>query len=120
MASRISGHIEATLNRCLRRSLHPTLSRNRRVARRRFCGFDTGIRSFDSRRFGRIWFVGLDGANVLDPRHLPFNALPPPVHVEEIIADRQTYDVMSKRVTPARWVTSMHICERFGSNAAGT
>jgi ligand-binding sensor domain-containing protein/signal transduction histidine kinase len=41
---------------------------------------------------GRLWFVGLDGVNVVDPNHLPFNNLPPPVHVEQIIADRKTYD----------------------------
>ena len=32
---------------------------------------------------GRLWFWGLDGVNVVDPSHLPFNNLPPPVHVEE-------------------------------------
>ncbi len=41
---------------------------------------------------GRLWFFGLDGVNVLDPKHLPFNNLPPPVHVEQLIADRKTYD----------------------------
>jgi hypothetical protein len=45
---------------------------------------------------GRLWFVGLDGVNVLDPRRLPFNALAPPVHVEEIVADRHIYDVTSE------------------------
>src|SRR6185369_15787809 len=29
---------------------------------------------------------------VVDPRHLPFNKLPPPVHIEQITADRKTYD----------------------------
>src|SRR6185369_10955911 len=27
-----------------------------------------------------------------DPSHLPFNKLPPPVHVEQFVADRKTYD----------------------------
>src|SRR5712664_468610 len=40
---------------------------------------------------GRIWFLPGDGVSVIDPRHLPFNKLPPPVHVEQIIADRKTY-----------------------------
>lgn len=44
---------------------------------------------------GRIWYYGLEGVNVIDPNRLPFNQLPPPVHVEQIIADRQTYDVSS-------------------------
>ncbi len=41
---------------------------------------------------GRIWFLPSDGASVVDPRHLPFNRLPPPVHIEQITADRKTYD----------------------------
>jgi len=41
---------------------------------------------------GKIWFVELDGLSVIDPRHLPFNKLPPPVHVEQITADRKSYD----------------------------
>ena len=40
---------------------------------------------------GRIWFVSGDGVSIIDPRHIPFNRLPPPVHVEEITADRKTY-----------------------------
>jgi len=40
---------------------------------------------------GRIWFLPGDGVSIIDPRHLPFNKLPPPVHVEQIIADRKTY-----------------------------
>jgi PAS domain S-box-containing protein len=41
---------------------------------------------------GRIWFVPGDGASVIDPRHLPFNTLPPPVHIEQITADHKTYE----------------------------
>jgi signal transduction histidine kinase len=44
---------------------------------------------------GRIYFVTLDGVSVIDPRHLPFNTLPPPVHVEQINADHKTYDASS-------------------------
>jgi signal transduction histidine kinase len=40
---------------------------------------------------GRLWFCGPD-LNVVDPQHLPFNNLPPPVHVEQLIADSKTYD----------------------------
>jgi ligand-binding sensor domain-containing protein len=40
---------------------------------------------------GRIWFVSGDGVSIIDPRHVPFNRLPPPVHVEEITADRETH-----------------------------
>jgi signal transduction histidine kinase/streptogramin lyase len=40
---------------------------------------------------GRIWFVSGDGISIIDPRHIPFNRLLPPVHVEEITADRKTH-----------------------------
>jgi signal transduction histidine kinase len=40
---------------------------------------------------GRLWFLPWGGVSVVDPRHLPFNQIPPPVQVEEIIADRKTY-----------------------------
>jgi signal transduction histidine kinase/ligand-binding sensor domain-containing protein len=40
---------------------------------------------------GRIWFVAVDGVTVIDPHHLPFNKLPPPVHVEQITADHKTF-----------------------------
>jgi len=41
---------------------------------------------------GRLWFVAGGELNIIDPRHLPFNQLPPPVHIEQIIADGKTYD----------------------------
>jgi signal transduction histidine kinase/ligand-binding sensor domain-containing protein len=44
---------------------------------------------------GRLWFVVPGGVSVVDPRHLPFNSLPPPVHIEQIIADRKSYDATS-------------------------
>jgi signal transduction histidine kinase len=44
---------------------------------------------------GKLWFVAPDGVTVVDPRHLPFNKLPPPVHIEQFIADRKTYDLVS-------------------------
>ena len=40
---------------------------------------------------GRLWFVTGEGVSVIDPRHLPVNKLPPPVHIEEIKADRKIY-----------------------------
>jgi signal transduction histidine kinase len=45
---------------------------------------------------GKLWFVAPDGIGVVDPRHLPFNNLPPPVSIEQITADRKTYDVSSR------------------------
>jgi signal transduction histidine kinase len=42
-----------------------------------------------------LWFTTSDSASVIDPHHLPFNRLPPPVQVEQITADRKTYDPAS-------------------------
>jgi signal transduction histidine kinase len=44
---------------------------------------------------GRLWFKSPDGVSVADPRHLAFNKLPPPVHIEQIVGDRQTYEATS-------------------------
>ena len=41
---------------------------------------------------GRIWFVTFDGLSVIDPGHLSYNKLPPPVHIEQIAADGKAYD----------------------------
>jgi signal transduction histidine kinase/ligand-binding sensor domain-containing protein len=40
---------------------------------------------------GRLWFGHGDVLQVFDPSHLATNMLPPPVHVEEIVADRKAY-----------------------------
>jgi transposase InsO family protein len=40
---------------------------------------------------GRLWFLPWDGVSVLDPRRLPFNALAPPVHIEQVTADLKVY-----------------------------
>ena len=49
---------------------------------------------------GRIWFLPLDGVSVIDPHHLPVNKIPPPVHIEQITADRKTYDASSSLRLP--------------------
>ncbi len=50
---------------------------------------------------GRIWFTTYDGiSTVADPRHLPFNRLPPPVRIERITADRTTYETASSLRLP--------------------
>ncbi|MBV9745900.1 MAG: ATP-binding protein, partial [Acidobacteriia bacterium] len=38
---------------------------------------------------GRLWLVAGGGVSVIDPRHLPLNNTPPPVHIEQITADRK-------------------------------
>jgi len=40
---------------------------------------------------GRIWFSAPDAVSVIDPHHLAFNKIPPPVHVERVIADGKTF-----------------------------
>jgi signal transduction histidine kinase/ligand-binding sensor domain-containing protein len=49
---------------------------------------------------GKLWFPGLEGISVVDPRHLPFNKLPPPVQINQIIADRKTYAADTKLRLP--------------------
>jgi len=49
---------------------------------------------------GRLWFVPGDGVSVIDPHHLPVNTLPPPVHVERVIADRKAYEPSTKLSLP--------------------
>ena len=44
---------------------------------------------------GKLWFIAPDGISVIDPRRLPINKLPPPVHIEQITADRKTYETPS-------------------------
>jgi signal transduction histidine kinase len=44
---------------------------------------------------GRLWFLTGDGVSVVDPRHLPFNRLPPPVHIEQVVADHKAYSPAS-------------------------
>ena len=44
---------------------------------------------------GKLWFLPWDGVSVIDPNHLPFNRLPPPVYIEQFIADRKSYDTTS-------------------------
>ena len=42
---------------------------------------------------GKLWFTTTGGVSMIDPRYLPFNRLPPPVHIEQIKADGVTRDV---------------------------
>ena len=51
---------------------------------------------------GKIWFSPPDGVSFIDPRHLPFNKLPPPVYVEQITADGKKYDASPGLRLPPR------------------
>jgi PAS domain S-box-containing protein len=50
---------------------------------------------------GRLWFVTGVSAQVLDPDRLYENALSPPVHIEDVIADRKAYSPQSRLRLPA-------------------
>jgi len=38
---------------------------------------------------GKLWFVTGEGVQFVNPHHIPFNKLPPPVHIEQVIADHK-------------------------------
>jgi signal transduction histidine kinase/ligand-binding sensor domain-containing protein len=44
-------------------------------------------------RDGRLWLASGTDIQLLDPAHLPFNPLPPPVHIESLVADHKSYAV---------------------------
>jgi signal transduction histidine kinase len=46
---------------------------------------------------GRLWFASGDSLQMIDPRHVAMNTLPPPVHIQLVVADRKTY-------TPGPWL----------------
>jgi signal transduction histidine kinase/ligand-binding sensor domain-containing protein len=75
---------------------------NRKVQATTFDAFD-GVRNLDAfsgygprvtkTPDGKIWFVTHDGVSVIDPRHLPTNKLPPPIHIEKITADDKPVEI---------------------------
>ena len=40
---------------------------------------------------GKLWFVTGEGIQIIDPHHLAFNTLAPPVRIEKIAADHKVY-----------------------------
>lgn len=42
---------------------------------------------------GKLWFLASDGAIFVDPERLRPNTVPPPVHIEQIVADRKVFDL---------------------------
>ena len=49
---------------------------------------------------GKLWFLG-EGVQVIDPRHIVVNKLPPPVHIDQVTANGQTYDASQGLQLPA-------------------
>src|SRR5262249_36584497 len=50
---------------------------------------------------GRLWFTNDTAVQTLDPAHLAENTVRPPVHIEQIIADRKGYDATAGLRLPA-------------------
>jgi len=44
---------------------------------------------------GRLWFLAGVELLWIDPDHIPSNSVPPPVHVESLVADHRTYPAQS-------------------------
>jgi signal transduction histidine kinase/ligand-binding sensor domain-containing protein len=49
---------------------------------------------------GRLWFVGLSSLQMIDPGRSYKNPMPPPVHVEGLIADEKSYSSASPITLP--------------------
>src|SRR5579864_779562 len=56
------------------------------------CSVSTQPLSFRGRD-GRLWFATTKGLAVVDPARRPLNPIPPPVHIESLIADDQSFDL---------------------------
>ncbi|WP_245632579.1 PAS domain S-box protein, partial [Edaphobacter aggregans] len=50
---------------------------------------------------GRLWFANGTVAQMIDPDRLYRNSIPPPVHIEEVIADRKNYPSQNGLRLPA-------------------
>ena len=50
---------------------------------------------------GRLWFANGTVAQMIDPDRLYRNAVPPPVHIEDVIADRKSYSIRNGLHLPA-------------------
>ena len=54
---------------------------------------------------GKLWFLAGVGVHVVDPRHLPFNKVPPPVHIEKVFAD----GTLHWQQLPGQAVSTVHL-----------
>ena len=57
---------------------------------------------------GRLWFASESGVAWLDPRHIPRNLVPPPVHVRALDAGGRRYEAAGRVALPAR-TTALNI-----------
>lgn len=51
---------------------------------------------------GKIWLSNQSVVMMIDPDHLPDNAVVPPVHVEQVVADRKVYESQTDLRLPPR------------------
>jgi signal transduction histidine kinase/ligand-binding sensor domain-containing protein len=68
-----------------------------------FDGVRTGFASFlEATRSpdGRLWFSNGAVLQMVDPTHLHRDAIPPPVHIEQVIADHKTYSIAGPVLLP--------------------
>jgi ligand-binding sensor domain-containing protein/anti-sigma regulatory factor (Ser/Thr protein kinase) len=69
-------------------------------------GSQPGVASFQpavaASRDGRLWFATDNVLLTADPSTLPSNRLPPPVHIEQLVADHRTYGLGRSVVLPPR------------------
>ena len=54
---------------------------------------------------GKLWLVTREDIEVVAPRHLALNKLPPPVHIEQIVADQE----LSWQNLPGAGASSLHL-----------
>jgi signal transduction histidine kinase/ligand-binding sensor domain-containing protein len=50
---------------------------------------------------GRLWFANGASLQVVDPERIPRNTLPPPVYIEQVVADRTPYQAQGVLQLPA-------------------
>lgn len=64
-------------------------------------GFSPFTPEVTESRDGRLWFAHEGVLQVVDKKHLPFNVIPPPVHIERILADQRTFPISVELSLPA-------------------
>ncbi len=50
---------------------------------------------------GRLWFANIVSAEMIDPKQTYRNSIPPPVHIEKVIADHKDYKLVDRLRLPA-------------------
>jgi len=67
--------------------VHPKIFDAKDGAQPERAAFGSAARSSD----GRLWFANWAALQMIDPANLAENSIPPPVHIEGIVADRKRY-----------------------------